>query len=325
MATLSDQVTFEAFMADALHHPVHGYYANRIREFGHCGDFTTFPVLSGEFASAVANWAVAAMRSSNCRNLIEIGPGNGALAEAVLKCLPWSIRWRTRLHLVETSKKLTEIQKQRIGTGAHWFPNVAEALENCGGDAILFSNELIDAYPVRRFENTVDGWKEIAVSLTLGNAQEMLIESESLPDSTIFRENFAIGQRVEVHESYQRDLASWIPYWRSGRMLTVDYGALSPDLYLRRLGGSVRGYIFHQCLTGLEIYDRPGKQDLTADVNFSDLQHWSRPFVADQKLTTREFLKTHASAANGTLFSNEPMTEAFMALDQQRTMAEFGI
>jgi SAM-dependent MidA family methyltransferase len=57
-------------------------------------------------------------------------------------------------------------------------------------------------------------------------------------------------------------------------MLTIDYGDTMPALYHRRPAGSLRGYAAHQVLTGTEIYQAPGRCDLTADVNFSDLEIW---------------------------------------------------
>ena len=72
-------------MERALHDPNHGYYARKIRGIGRRGDFTTAPMLSGLPARAIANWALRAMRETDCRHLIEIGPGDGRLAAAVRK------------------------------------------------------------------------------------------------------------------------------------------------------------------------------------------------------------------------------------------------
>ena len=36
----------------------------------------------------------------------------------------------------------------------------------------------------------------------------------------------------------------------------------------------MRAYFRHQRIEGMGIYLRPGRQDLTADVNFVDLQEW---------------------------------------------------
>ena len=151
-------------MRRALHDPQHGYYARRIGGIGRRGDFTTAPMMSGALAGAVAHWAAGALRETDCRDLIEIGPGEGVLSVAVLRGLPWHIRWKTRLHLVETSAPLEAIQRKLLGRRATWHTSPAEALAACDGRAVVFSNELVDAFPVRAFENTTDGWREIAVT-----------------------------------------------------------------------------------------------------------------------------------------------------------------
>ena len=54
-------------------------------------------------------------------------------------------------------------------------------------------------------------------------------------------------------------------------MLTIDYGDLAPDLYAGRPLGTLRAYWKHRRMDGLQVFARFGLQDLTADVNFSDL------------------------------------------------------
>ena len=93
-----------------------------------------------------------------------------------------------------------------------------------------------------------------------------------LPTSTVFPQPWPVGQRVEVHESFRVWLRAWLPGWNSGVMLTIDYGDTCPALYRRRPRGTLRAYAHHQRLEGREIYGAFGLRDLTADVNFSDLQ-----------------------------------------------------
>ncbi|WP_038162968.1 SAM-dependent methyltransferase [Verrucomicrobium sp. BvORR106] len=51
-------------------------------------------------------------------------------------------------------------------------------------------------------------------------------------------------------------------------------GICSPGLYHRRAQGTLRAYLLHQRLSGADLYQNMGRQDITADVNFSDLLHW---------------------------------------------------
>ncbi len=305
-------------MQQALHDPERGYYARRIIGVGKRGDFTTAPMLSAAPAKAIAAWATRALRETGCRDLIEIGPGEGTLAAAVWKSLPWRLRWKTRLHLVETSKPLAELQKKRLGSLAVWHSSPEAALTACGGRAVIFSNELVDAFPVRRFQKTGDGWRELAVVVDAeGNVSESLLSSAPLPESSGFADFHPPGQWIEMHDSYRRWLQNWLPKWRAGRMLTIDYGSTADNLYHRRPQGTLRAYLLQQRLVGSDIYQNIGRQDLTADVNFTDLMDWSAPWIAQQKLESfAGFLHGHAVPADHSLTDEQGAGGAFRVLDQ---------
>lgn len=318
---MSGEIRFDRFMQQALHDPERGYYARRIRAVGGRGDFTTAPMVSGVLGRAVGAWVARALRDTGCRDLIEIGPGQGTLAAAVLDCLPWSLRWRVRLHLVETSGPLRENQRQTLGRRARWHAHPREALAACGGRAVMFSNELVDAFPVRRFQLADGGWRELALAFGPdGGAREVLRPAEPLPGSSVFRQDHAAGQWVEVHDSYREWLAGWLPDWRAGRMLTIDYGAPAATLYHRRPRGTLRGYLHQQRLEGPDCYRHPGRQDLTADVNFTDLTEWTEPWAGLVALTPLGgFLRPFAdpdAAADRALLADEGAGGAFLVLDQ---------
>ena len=286
-------IPFEEFMRRALHDPQHGYYARRITSIGRRGDFTTAPMLSPAPAKAIASWAVRTLHQSGCRDLIEIGPGSGQLAAAVRQHLPWLVRRRTRLHLVETSPPLEKLQRGLLGRQARWHASPAAALAACAGRAVIFSNELVDAFPVRRFQQGPDGWRELAVSFEAdGQVRESLLAPAPLPESSGFSVLHPPGQWIEVHHSYHLWLTGWLPHWNAGSMLTLDYGATAEALYQRRPQGSLRAYLMQQRLEGPAIYQNPGRQDLTADVNFTDLMGWGEPrATAPQLLTLAAFLR----------------------------------
>lgn len=308
-------------MHRALHDPKHGYYAKHIHGIGRRGDFTTAPIISSMPARAIARWAAAAMREFGCCDLIEIGPGNGTLAAAVLKHLPWPTRWNTRLHLVETSEPLIRIQRESLGSKARWHRSPAEALAACHGRAVIFSNELVDAFAVRRFQSTAEGWQELMVKIPSNRgAIESLEKISTLPASSSFHQPHPVGQWIEVHESYHHWLNEWMPLWESGRMLTIDYGSQAEKIYQRRPNGTIRGYYFQQMIGGPEIYQYPGHRDLTADVNFTDLIAWTRPWTGTSQLFSfAKFLQSHAECrdeADRFLINEHGAGTAFMVLDQ---------
>jgi SAM-dependent MidA family methyltransferase len=261
-------IRFDRWMREALYHERFGYYTANIREFGRRGDFTTWPAISEGLGVAVGRWLLQ-NRSSDRANLIEIGAGNGELAASVVKAIGW---WKKpRYHIVEISSRLREVQNERLGAKAVWHASVGEALEACGGAAVIISNELVDAFPCRVFKKEDDGWRELALRIEEKTVVEEWI-SAALPPSTVFFESWPVGQRVEVHESFRLWRRAWLPVWKSGNMLTIDYGDTCPALYRRRPRGTLRAYAHHRRLEGREVYTGFGFRDLTADVNFSDLQ-----------------------------------------------------
>ncbi|MFV1995641.1 MAG: SAM-dependent methyltransferase, partial [Verrucomicrobiales bacterium] len=110
-------IPFSAFMEAALYHPELGYYTSNIEAVGGTrgADFSTSATLLPELAPAIAHWIVReADRQRRPLRLIEIGPGDGALARDVLAALPWRLRRTCRLHLVEISPVLEQRQRATL-------------------------------------------------------------------------------------------------------------------------------------------------------------------------------------------------------------------
>lgn len=305
---LGGSIPFDRWMTEALYHPVFGYYSANIRGIGRRGDFTTWPVLHRSLAEAIARWALK-HKPSGRWHLIEIGAGTGELAEAVLKAIGW---WnRPRYHIVDVSAPLRTAQQKRLGSKATWHDSVAEALAACGGEAVIFSNELVDAFPCRIFQKQTGAWRELALRIEGGRLQEIWREA-ALPDSTVFSHDWPDGQRVEVQESFRAWQQQWLPQWKEGAMLTIDYGDRSPALYHRRPQGTLRAYAHHQRLEGREAYAGFGLRDLTVDVNFSDLEKGSSGPAEFSTLT--EFLTAQGVKSDPVLAE---AGEAFKVLVQR--------
>jgi SAM-dependent MidA family methyltransferase len=97
-------------------------------------------------------------------------------------------------------------------------------------------------------------------------------------------------------------------------MLTIDYGDVAPSLQLGSPSGTLRAYWKHRRITGMETYARFGRQDLTADVNFTDLIRWGE----DSGWTT-EWLGSQAEFINSRCSSASRLGEAakaFLVLEQ---------
>ena len=293
---------FDRFMQLALYDPEAGYYTAHVARVGREGDFSTSATLSDALGYAIAAWAKAEAAGLRFRRpqLIESGAGDGSLARAVLRRLGWRARLGFSYHIVEISTKLREVQRERLrGHGVSWHPDVKTAVEAADGEALLFSNEFVDAFPCRRFVRGDDGWRELFFCHENGMWDERSFEAADLPDSSALNgwtTPPTKGQRVEVHESYGRWLRGLGQSLGRGSLLTVDYGGSAREVYRRRPDGTLRAYVHHQRLTGLDVYRRPGHQDLTADVNFDDLKRWGAAagLVPVACVTQQQFLLTWA-------------------------------
>jgi SAM-dependent MidA family methyltransferase len=265
-------------MQEALYHPHFGYYSRHIRGVGRRGDFATSATLGRALGHSIARWVVSVRpRFPSSCHVIEAGAGSGELAAVVLDRLGVFQRIRLFYHIVETSPVLRSEQQQRLaGRRVSWHPDMPSALAAAAADAVVFSNELVDAFPCRLFEKRDGRWLEVAIQIEESQICELLIEPPGLrlPATSSFGLPFADGQRVEVHESFHQWLQTWVPLWNSGHFLTIDYGNKAGDLYHRRTRGSMRAYFHHQRFEGMEVYHRFGRQDITADVNFSDVIAW---------------------------------------------------
>ena len=324
-------MAFEDFMAMALYDPEIGYYTSHISDLGgRSGDFATSATLSGALGKAIAGWIREQIADPGWKgpvHLIEVGGGNGALASSVLRSLGWWQRRRMRYHLVEISPRLREKQRERLARyNVTWHTEMASALREAGGRALIFSNELVDAFPAKWLRRYAASgvWQEIYVRCDAAvGLKEVFRDCPTgiTPDiySAMALSEPADAQRIEVLPSFRRWLGDMSLDWNAGAMLTIDYGGKNAEsVYHRRPGGTMRAYYRHERIEGGGVYARIGKQDLTADVNFGDLVKWGEALGFEGATLTSqgEFLARHGSG--GDLMAGEGAGDAFQVLTQRK-------
>lgn len=321
-------LTFEQFMTVALYDAEHGYYAAQVGDVGNRGDFSTSATLCPSFAEAIARWAskrAAQDFADGDFALIEVGAGNGQLAENFVKA------WRevrtaeqgsAPYIAVETSERLRVLLAERAAIcGFEHVNNLPAALERVGGKAIIFHNELVDVFPARQLCWDGADWMEVGVRLEGDKLVEGLLPFMDPVDADAPAEPRP-GQRIFIHPTFHTWLETQLAGWRKGRMLTIDYGAGYP-------AGECRGYRAQKRIEGDEIYGKAGQQDLTCDVNFADLQRWGEQlgWTTVARQTQSDFLaawlpdiKARAEADEVLAFIGNPFAAggAFLALEQQR-------
>ena len=272
-------LTVASFMAEALGHPAHGYYRTR-DPLGQAGDFTTAPEISQMFGELVGLWCVElwqAMGTPAAVNLVELGPGRGTLMADALRAarLRPGFHAALRLHLVETSPPLREIQAATLRAAApaltpSWHDSLADVPD---GPLLLVANELFDALPIHQFQRTGDGWRERVVTLA-GNDETLRFGLAPagpalalLSPAQRAAPPGAIAEASPAAIALAADIARRVTA-EGGAALVIDYGPAESAA-----GDSLQALRRHQPADPLAT---PGEADLTAHVDFAALARAAR-------------------------------------------------
>ena len=135
------RITFRDFMDLALYEPELGYYHRSGQKTGKAGDFITSPGVSALFGRTLGRYLEAQFVRGLPRQVVELGAGDGALAAELIGLADYTI--------VERSQDFRSRQRERLGDKVQWAAAVPEAFEG-----VVFSNELLDALPVHRVEQS---------------------------------------------------------------------------------------------------------------------------------------------------------------------------
>lgn len=281
-------LSFAAFMEACLYDPQGGYYLRAGDKIGRSGDFYTAPAAHPVFGKALAS-ALHAMRDAlGGAPLVEIGAGTGALARAVLDALQAEhpdVYPDVLYGIVERSPTLRRAQAETLAVHrrqVRWGDTVADVVGGAG-QAVLVANEVLDALPVRVLRRVGGTVEELHVGWDGGRFVEVwrpCTDAEMLAHWERLRARLratggdvAEGQRVEVHASARAALRAWGEGIARGFLLLIDYGGTTAErITPERVRGTLRAF-WHHAVTEA-VLARPGEQDLTADVDFSDIMEW---------------------------------------------------
>ncbi|MEQ8964249.1 MAG: SAM-dependent methyltransferase [Azospirillaceae bacterium] len=274
---LEGPVSVAEYMAMALGHPEHGYYATR-DPLGAAGDFTTAPEVSQVFGELLGLWLVDRWNAAGrpgAVDLVELGPGRGTLMADALRAarLVPAFGAAARVGLVETSPVLRRAQAAALAGLAEprWLDTLGDLAEaDPPRPLFLVANEFFDALPVRQFVATGQGWRERMVALDpdgerlvfgLGPANPGGI---ALIDPAV-RATAAEGAVVETRPAalaVMAEIARRVSVG-GGAALIVDYGHAT-----HAAGDTLQAVRRHAYADPL---DAPGEADLTAHVDFAAL------------------------------------------------------
>ena len=266
------RITFAEFMRTALYHPVDGYYTSE-KPFGAAGDYYTSPAAHPAFGALLAVQLFGMWRAMGKPpdfTVVEMGAGNGMLANDILACaaqLPDGFADSARYIAIDRYAPAAG------SSAAEWLRSTNLPLRGIVG--CFISNEFVDAFPVHRFR-MVDGEpQEIYVALDHSGEFVETVDKPSTPLlSERIRElgfSLADGHCGEVNLHINAWLNELTRALARGFVITIDYGYEAAELYSeRRKFGTLQTYYRHT--DGSSPYRRIGRQDMTAHVDFSLLQ-----------------------------------------------------
>jgi SAM-dependent MidA family methyltransferase len=166
--------------------------------------------------------------------------------------------------------------------------------------AIIFSNELFDAFPVNRVIGRNGKLRELYVGISDGNF--VAVENDlSLPVADYcsrIQLQLADGQVYEVNLGIEEFLSRAAEIIEQGLVVSVDYGAERSDLLndQTRFGGTLRAFHRHQFVD--DLLSHPGEYDLTTTVDWTQVIEAGRRYGFEELRLQRldEFLWLHGAA-----------------------------
>jgi SAM-dependent MidA family methyltransferase len=278
-------ITFAEFMEMALYYQNLGYY-EKPNPFGVTGSYYTSVNASASFGRSVARSFKYFCEHLNIMPFIlEVGAGSGYLAKDVLdyfKKIDDKLYKNIKYYIAEKSNHLVNEQKKVLQDHVdkvEW--KSLNDLEQFEG--IIFSNELIDAFPVHRIIKIGHEIKELYV-IYYNNKLEFYPDTCSTSELLEHIERFNIDlvdkQIIEINLNVKNWLRDISQILNRGVIVTIDYGDISKNLYTPlRMDGTVTCYFKHT--QNNNFFERIGYQDITAFVNFSSLIEYGKDFSID--------------------------------------------
>lgn len=273
-------ITFHDWMKAALYDHEQGYYCRSDREkWGREGDYRTSPERTVLFAATLARYFARLyedLGSPSAWSLVEAGAGAGYFAEGVLDTFHNSFPqiFSATHYLIDEASPDSRARAgqhlSRFGEQVQ-FKRLSELEPLDPG--LIFSNELLDAFPVHRVMMRAGELREFFVNVDRGGDFIWCVGEPSTE-----RLNEHLEQNgIQLAEDQTAEVSPGIGEWlreaaaklSKGYLITVDYGAEASELYSsrERAYGTLRAFSHHQFSD--YVLNSPGEQDITSSVDWT--------------------------------------------------------
>jgi SAM-dependent MidA family methyltransferase len=284
-------IPFARFMDLALYCPNFGYYEQLAASPGRQGNFFTSvsvgPLFGELLATQFAGWlenlsTMPPATTTATKQILEAGAHDGRLALDLLRWLRTNrpaLLGTLEYWILEPSARRRQWQEETLrefSGRVRWFEDW-NALPPSGVNGVIFSNELLDAFPVHRlgWDAAAKNWFEWAVTVQGDDFVWTKIPLNSqLPVPVLPAELLAV-----LPDNFTTEISPAATDWwrhaaralKTGKLLTLDYGLTHEQFFTpERKHGTLRAYHRHHQTS--DLLANPGDQDLTAHVNFTALR-----------------------------------------------------
>jgi SAM-dependent MidA family methyltransferase len=274
-------ISFRDWMAAALYDERDGYYcrAAGVRQ-GRAGDYRTAPETSPLFAATFARYfsqLFVELGAPSSLTIVEVGAGSGEFAQGVLTALQArhsQVFAATTYVIDEISAASRQRVADRLADFAERvrFERLSEVSQPAGA-GIVFSNELVDAFPVHRVTMRAGRLREICVGVDPENF--VWVECDPHHAAQDYCERIGLqlaeGQIAEINLDAENFLARAAAALARGFVITLDYGAARDELLnaAHRYQGTLRAFRRHELVD--DILATPGRQDLTTTIDWNQI------------------------------------------------------
>jgi SAM-dependent MidA family methyltransferase len=300
-------LAFRDFVELALYHPQFGYYSGSRSPAGREGDFITSPLLSPLFSDVLGNLIREFLdrAGDGVSQVVDIGCGDGAL----IRSLAWGVgsgewgvedrdsrdqrsgdlladSWDAERSSIATRPSPTPHTPlptpQFIGLDRHLgratpdprVTYVSSFVEiPSAKNRIIISNELFDAFPFARLVQRDEQLHELWVTERDGALDWTEHEADGRYEDYFSERGITLesSQFADISlewASFYDEICRFVP---RGMIITFDYGLPQSKLFRGRMRrfGTAAAYSAHR--VSRDLLADPGRQDLTAHINFDDL------------------------------------------------------
>ena len=298
-------LTADKFFRNVLYDKKFGYYASKM-PFGENGDFITSPKISSIFSEIIAIWIVSSWETFGKPknfNIVELGPGDGSLANILLKSFKKFPEFNSvkSMFLLEKSIFLKKVQRKKIlNKDFKWIKNLNEIKK---GPVVFFGNEFFDAIPIKQFKKIknnifekyfkLEKNKNIKEIFTIASTQSVkIIKSYKSLKNLKFIEFPQLG--LQELKKINKKISKL-----GGCILLIDYGYLKPNDQ-----NTLQSVMKHK---KNRLLDNLGKADITSHVNFALLSEFFKKdgLKVKKVISQKQFLERMGILERAQIMSNK--------------------